>query len=48
MRRHILLKVEVSQLLALLQLEKSLELGVGVNLATSLLIMETVLLNDES
>jgi hypothetical protein len=44
-RRHILLKVEVSQLLTLLQLEKSLKLGVGVNLATILLILETVLPN---
>jgi hypothetical protein len=41
--RHVLLKVEVSQLLALLQLEKRSKLGIGVDLATILLILKTLL-----
>jgi hypothetical protein len=41
-RRHILLEVEVSQLLALLKLKKILELRVRVNLATILLVLKIV------
>jgi len=40
--RHILLEVEVSQLLALLYLKQRLQLGVGINLATILLILKAV------
>jgi hypothetical protein len=42
-RRHILLKVKVSKLLTLLELKKGLELGIGVDLATILLVLEIVL-----
>jgi hypothetical protein len=42
-RRHILLKVEVSQLLTLLKLKKRPQLGVGINLATILLVLKIVL-----
>ena len=41
-RRHIALEVEVSKLIGLLQLQKSLELGIRVNLATVLLVLEIV------
>jgi hypothetical protein len=43
--RHVLLQVEVSKLLALLNLEQRLQLSVGVNLATILLILKVVSTN---
>jgi len=41
-RRHILLEVEVGELISLLQLEKSRKLGVRVDLATIVLVLELV------
>jgi hypothetical protein len=43
--RHVLLQVEVSELLTLLDLKQRLQLGVGVNLATILLVLEVVSAN---
>jgi hypothetical protein len=40
--RHVLLEVEVSQLLTLLYLKQRLQLGVGINLATILLILKAM------
>jgi len=40
--RHVLLQVEVGQLIALLDLKQRLQLGVRVNLATILLILKTM------
>jgi hypothetical protein len=43
--RHVLLQVEVGQLIALLNLEQRLQLSVGVDLATILLILKVVSAN---
>lgn len=40
MGSHILLKIEVSKLLTLLQLQQLEQLGVGVNLATIVLVLK--------
>jgi hypothetical protein len=40
--RHVLLQVEVSELLTLLNLEQRLQLGVGIDLTTILLILKAV------
>jgi hypothetical protein len=42
---HILLKIEVSKLLALLQLQELKKLGVGVNLATIVLVLKLLVAN---
>ena len=42
MRRHVLLEVEVGQLVGLLELEKGGKLGVRVDLATILLVLQLV------
>jgi hypothetical protein len=41
-RAHISLKIEISELVSLLQLQQSSKLGVRVNLATILLILKSV------
>jgi len=41
-RTHVSLEIEISELIGLLKLQESLELGIGVNLATVLLVLETV------
>ena len=45
MRAHVTLKVEVGKNLVLANLEKAGKLGVGVNLATIILVLESVLTN---
>jgi hypothetical protein len=40
--RHVLLQVEVSQLLTLLYLEQRLQLGIGIDLTTILLVLKAV------
>jgi len=42
---HILLEIEVSEFISLLQLQKSLELGIRVDLATIFLVLEIVTTN---
>jgi len=42
MRGHVALQVEVGELLALLQLKKILELGIGVDTATVLLVLQVI------
>jgi len=41
-RAHVSLKIEISELIGLLELQQSLELSIRVNLATVLLVLETV------
>ena len=45
MRTHVALEVEVGKLLTLLHLEKTLKLLVGIDLATIVLVLQTVLAN---
>ncbi len=42
MRAHVSLKIEISELIGLLELQQRLELSIRVNLATVLLVLETV------
>ena len=42
MRAHVSLEIEISELIGLLELQQRLELSIRVNLATVLLILETV------
>ena len=46
-RTHVLLKVEISEFISLLKLQKSSKLGVRVNLASIFLVLKSALKQDE-